>query len=265
LTEIGPGGEALVTAQAEITEDLLLGGRVRLLQPAKGYRAGMDAALLAAACQLKPGERALEAGCGAGAVLFQAAARLPEGRFTGVERDPFALSLAERNIALNGMQDRIEARAGDVGRGFAAHGFLAPGEAPFDLALANPPFYDDPEAMRAPHPSKRDAWIADAGLDAWIRFLLKAVREGGRVLLIHRAERLMDVLALLGGQAGSFQVRPIHPFADEPAKRVLVLAVKTGKAPLKLLPPLVLHDRSGAKHTPEAEAILRGEAGLGWL
>jgi tRNA1(Val) A37 N6-methylase TrmN6 len=258
--------EARDAPAVETTEDLLLGGRVRLLQPAKGYRAGMDAALLAAACDLKPAERALEAGCGAGAVIFQAAARCPKARLTGVERDPDALALAERNIGLNGVRDRVEVRQGDVGRGFAGQGFLKPGEAPFDLALANPPFFDDPEALRPPHPSKRDAWIADAGLDAWTRFLLKAVREGGRILMIHRAERLMDVLALLGGQAGSFQVRPIHPFADEPAKRVLVLAVKTGKAPLKLLPPLVLHDRSsGEKHTPEAEAILRGETALRWL
>jgi tRNA1(Val) A37 N6-methylase TrmN6 len=46
---------------------------------------------------------------------------------------------------------------------------------------------------------------------------------------------------------------------------VLVRAVKTGKAPLVLLPPLVLHPREGAKHTDEAEAVLRGEAALGWL
>ncbi len=248
-----------------ITEDLLLNGRVRLLQPAKGYRAGMDAALLAAACDLAPGERALEAGCGAGAVLFQASARWPQGRLTGVERDTDALALAQRNVVLNGAEDRVAVRAGDVGRGFAGQGFLEPGETPFDLAVANPPFFDDPNALRAPAPEKRDAWIADTGLDAWTRFLLKAVREGGRVIIIHRADRLFDVLALMGGQAGSFQVRPIHPFADEPAKRVLVRAVKTGKAPLKLLPPLVLHDRSGAKHTPEAEAILRGEAALEWM
>lgn len=254
-----------VAPATETTEDLLLGGRVRLLQPAKGYRAGMDAALLAAACDLQPGERALEAGCGAGAVLFQAARRFPEACLTGIERDPEALALAERNIALNDAEGRVTVRPGDVGRGFAGQGFLAPGEAPFDLALANPPFFDDPDALRAPHPSKRDAWIADTGLDAWTRFLLKAVKDGGRVLIIHRAERLMDVLALLGGQAGSFQIKPIHPFAGEPAKRVLVLAVKGGKAPLKLLPALVLHDRaSGEKHTPDAEAILRGEAKLSW-
>ena len=252
-------------AAAEVTEDRLLDGRVRLRQPAKGYRAGLDAALLAAALDLTRGERALEAGCGAGAVLFQASARFPEARLTGVERDPEALALAQQNIALNDAQSRVQVRLGDVGRGFAGQGFLEPGEPPFDLGLANPPFFDDPNALRAPSPEKRGAWIADTGLDAWTRFLLKAVREGGRIVMIHRADRLFDLIALLAGGAGSFQVRAIHPHADAPAKRVLVQAVKTGKAPLKLLPPLVLHDRgSGEKHTAEAEAILRGEAGLPW-
>jgi len=82
--------------------------------------------------------------------------------------------------------------------------------------------------------------------------------------LIHRADRLADLLALLGDKAGSFAIRPIQPFAEEPAKRVLVRAIKTGKAPLRLLPPLVLHGASGAKHTPESEALLRGEAALDW-
>jgi len=90
------------------------------------------------------------------------------------------------------------------------------------------------------------------------------VREGGTITLIHRADRLADILALLADKAGSFQVRPVHPYADEPAKRVLVRAVKTGKAPLRLLPALVLHARDGGKHTPEAEAILRGRGELAW-
>ncbi len=251
-----PGGE--------FTEDRLMGGRVRLRQPKEGYRAGMDAALLAAAVDAEAGERVLEAGCGAGAALFQAAARRPEACFIGVERDLAALALAEQNVGLNGASGRVQVRAGDVGRGFAGQGFLKPGEPPFDLAFANPPFFDDPGAIRGPAPAKQAAWIADVGLDAWIRFLLKAVKDGGRVIVIHRAERLFDVIALLGAQAGSFQVRPVHPFADEPAKRVLVRAVKGGRAPMQLLPPLVLHDRSGAKHTAEAEAVLRGEEELAW-
>ena len=83
--------------------------------------------------------------------------------------------------------------------------------------------------------------------------------------MIHRADRLADLLALLGAKAGSFQIRPVHPHADEPAGRVLVRAVRGGRTPLRLLPALVLHARGGAKHRPQAEAILRGAADLPWL
>ena len=243
----------------DLTEDGLLDGRVRLRQPRAGYRAGLDAALLAAACDAAPGERAIDAGCGAGGAMLAAAIRRPGARFTGVERDADAVALARENIALNGLEDRAEVIEGDVAAGFRTLGLE-----PFDHALCNPPFFDDPAELRAPHPAKTGAWMADAGLAAWAAFLIKAVREGGTITVIHRADRLADLLALLGGKAGSFRIRPIHPFADEPAKRVLVRAVKTGKAPLVLLPPLILHERGGGKHTAEVEAILRGQAALDW-
>ncbi len=94
---------------------------------------------------------------------------------------------------------------------------------------------------------------------------MKAVRDGGTITLIHRAERLADLLALLGPRAGSFQIRPVQPFADEPAGRVSCAPCAAAKRRLRLLPALVLHERGGAKHTPAAEAILRGEADLTWL
>jgi tRNA1(Val) A37 N6-methylase TrmN6 len=220
----------------------------------------MDAALLAAAVRATAGERVIEAGCGAGGALMQVGARCPGVALVGLERDRAMVDLARENAALNGAEDRIEVRVGDVAAGFRALDLP-----PFDWAISNPPFFDDASAMRAPGPGKRDAWMADDGLEAWTRFLLKAVREGGGIVVIHRADRLPDLLALLGDKAGSLAIRPVHPFADQPAKRVLVRAIKTGKAPLKLLPPLVMHERgSEAKHTPEAEAILRGEAGLDW-
>ncbi len=243
----------------DTVENGLLDGRVRLRQPARGYRAGLDAALLAAAVPAAPGERVFEAGCGAGAVLMQVAARRPDVALTGLERDPAMAALAVGNAALNGVGERMAIRQGDV-----AAGFRALGMEPFDWAVSNPPFFDDAGALRAPAEGKRGAWMADDGLAAWTGFLLKAVREGGRIVVIHRADRLADLLALLGEKAGSFTVRPVHPFADEPAKRVLVQAIKTGRAPLRLLPPLVLHDRAGGKHTAETEAILRGRAALDW-
>ncbi len=219
----------------------------------------MDAALLAAACDASEGARVLEAGCGAGGALLAAAVRRPGASFLGVERDAAAAALARLNAQANGLQDRVEIVEGDVATPFKRLALQ-----PFDAVMANPPFFDDPGALRAPTPEKLGAWMADGGLAAWIGFLSKAVREGGSITVIHRADRLADILALLAPKAGSFQIRPIHPHADAPAKRVLVRALKTGKAPLQLLPALVLHPREGAKHTDEAEAILRGEAALAW-
>ena len=242
---------------AGFTCDALMGGRVRLRQAKPGYRAGLDAALLAASLGLQPGERGFEAGCGAGAALLQAAVRSPSAELVGMERDPAALALARENIVLNGLEARVSAVAGEVGARFSALGLQ-----PFDAAFANPPFFDDPSALRAPSPERRGAWMADDGLDGWTGFLLKAVREGGRIVLVHRADRLADLLAGLGRGAGSFRIRPVHAFAERPAKRVLVQAVKAGRAPLVLLPPLVL--REGEAGRPDAEAILRGEAHLGW-
>jgi tRNA1(Val) A37 N6-methylase TrmN6 len=241
------------------TEDGFLGGRLRLRQARRGYRAGMDAALLAAACDAGPGQIVVEAGCGPGAALLSAALRRPQSRFVGVERDPAALNLALANIAANGLQDRVQAIGGDIVQKPASLGLN-----PFDAALANPPFFDDPAAIRGPAPERVGAYMADDGLEAWARFLLKAVREGGTMTMIHRADRLADILALLGAGAGSFRIRPVQPFADEPAKRVLVRAIKTGKAPLVLLPALVLHERAGGAHTAQADAILRGEAEVSW-
>jgi tRNA1(Val) A37 N6-methylase TrmN6 len=244
----------------EITEDAVLGGRVRLRQAARGYRAGLDAALLAAACDAEPGQRVIEAGCGVGGALLAAAVRRPGVAFTGIERDAAAAALGRENIVLNGLSDRVEMIEGDVGLRFSGLGLPH-----FDAGMANPPFFDDANAMRGPSEARRAAWMADDGLEAWIGFLSKAVREGGTITLIHRADRLADILGLLAPKAGSVQVLPVHPFADAAAKRVLVRAIKTGKAPLRVLPPLILHDQDGGKHTPEAEAILRGQSAIDWL
>jgi len=241
----------------DTTENTLLDGRVRLRQRARGYRAGMDAALLAAAVEAKSGDTVIEAGCGAGAVLTQIAARCPSVSLTGIELDPAAASLARQNAVLNGIESRMDVFGADVAAGFRALDLP-----PFDWAISNPPFFDDENALRPPSPEKRNAWMADDGLAVWTDFLVRAVRDGGRIVMIHRADRLADILALLGKKCGSFVIQPVHPFADTPAKRVIVRAIRTGKAPLRLLPPLILHDRQDGKHSAEAEAILRGRAAL---
>ncbi|MDT8344261.1 MAG: methyltransferase, partial [Thermohalobaculum sp.] len=86
-----------------LTEDRLLGGRVRLLQPGAGYRAATDPVLLAAAVPARPGERVLELGIGAGAATLCLAARVAGLVHAGLEIQPDYLALAARNAALNGV------------------------------------------------------------------------------------------------------------------------------------------------------------------
>lgn len=231
-----------------------LGGKIRLHQARDGYRAGLDAALLAAAIHLKPGDRAAEFGCGAGAALLGAAVLNPGARLTGVERDGAAAALALSNTDLNALTDRVEIVEADA---------LARRTDPLlDAVFFNPPFFDDPNALRAPKAGKTGAWMNEAGLSAWIEAGLRRLKEGGVLTLVHRADALAAILAPLQGRAGDIAVLPVQGREGAPAKRVIVAARKVSKAPLRLLAPLVLHPDAGSAYTSRAQALLKGEARL---
>tara|TARA_R110000868_G_scaffold158190_4_gene386150 strand:- start:4956 stop:5684 length:729 start_codon:yes stop_codon:yes gene_type:complete len=236
---------------SETTLDLILDGKIRLRQSAAGYRAGMDALFLAAMLEAKPGDHLVEFGCGPGAALLTSAYRLPECRFTGIEIDPEAVDLARENIAANEMEARVTVRQGDIAE--AMDGLKA------SQVFFNPPFFDDPRAMRIPKAEKQRAWLAgDVPLAEWVKAAARVLEPRGRLSLIHRADALAEILAGLGKTFGSVAIRPVQPRAGRPAKRVLVTARLGGKAPLVLLPALILHEGEG--HSAEADAILRGRA-----
>jgi tRNA1(Val) A37 N6-methylase TrmN6 len=73
--------------------------------------------------------------------------------------------------------------------------------------------------------------------------------------LIWRADGLSDVLKALAADFGAVAIRPVHGRADVPAIRVLVRASKGVRAPLALLPGLILNDSSG-RPTLEADVVL---------
>lgn len=238
---------------SETTLDGLLDGRVQLRQSAHGYRAGMDAVLLAASLAAKPGELLVEFGCGPGAALLCAAQRMPACSYLGIEIDPQAVELAAGNIAANRLGERVRVRQGDIAKP------LGPLKAA--QVFFNPPYFDDPATLRLPKAEKQRAWLAgDARLPDWIDAAVRVLEPKGRLTLIHRADALGDILAALAPRFGSVAIRPVHPRAERPAKRVLVTARLGGKAPLVILPPLLLHDDGEAAHTAEADAILRGQA-----
>jgi tRNA1(Val) A37 N6-methylase TrmN6 len=241
----------------DTTEDRFLDGAITVFQPARGYRAGMDAVLLAASLSGKDRESFAEAGCGAGAALLCGAHRLAGCAFIGFERDAAALELAGRGIAANGLGGRVSLRPQDVGERPANL------ENQFDQAFSNPPFFE-PGTVRAPIAERQAAYMAETPLKAWILFLHHITKPGGRITLIHRAAVLGDLLELLGPRTGEIEVLPIRPAPGEAAGRVLIRGRKgLRRGPVTLYDGLALHDAPGGPASRRAAEALRGGA-LEW-
>jgi tRNA1(Val) A37 N6-methylase TrmN6 len=243
---------------AELSEDDVLGGALRLRQPRRGHRVGHDAILLAAACPVCPGDAVVDLGAGVGAAGLALAARARDITVTLVEIGPELAALAAENASLNGLADRVRSVTLDVlapARAFAAAG-LAPQS--FARVLMNPPFNDTSRHQTSRDSGRRRAHAAPRdSLAAWIKAAGRLLRPRGTLSLIFRADGLADLVRLIDPAFGALTVQPVHPRAEEPAIRILLRAAKGSRGPLTLLPGLVLNDSAGHP-TPEADAVLRG-------
>jgi tRNA1(Val) A37 N6-methylase TrmN6 len=250
--------EAKEPARAvEISADRLLDGRVCLRQPLTGYRAAIDPVFLAAAVPAEPGESLLDLGCGAGAAALCLLARMPGTRVTGLDIQAELVRLAGENGRGNGWGARFLPLAGDVARPPPR---LAPGS--FHHVLCNPPQLLAGRARPAADPGRDLASREGAArLVDWVATALAMVRPKGTVTVIHRADRLDDLLAAVSGRAGELVVFPLWPGAGKPAKRVILRARKEAATPLRLAAGLVLHQADGS-FTPAAHAVLREGKGL---
>lgn len=233
----------------ETSEDRFLGGRVVVRQPEDGFRAGLDAVMLAAAVPASPGETALELGAGAGTASLCLARRVENLTIAGLEIDERLADLANANAAANGMDGRVLFISGDA---------LDPPAAlrrPFDHVFCNPPFH---EGEVSPDPARARALQDDGRLAGWLAAGLKRTVSSGTFTAILRADRLGEALAVLPGRG--LAIFPLWPRAGIAAKRVIVQLRQGSRAPLRLLPGLALHAAEG-RYTPEADAVLKeGEA-----
>lgn len=247
-------------AAEDVTEDRLLDGRLRLLQPRTGFRAGPDALFLAAACPARAGESVLDLGCGVGTAALALALRVGGLDPHGLERAPETATLARRNAALNAI-------ALTVHDGDAAAPPPALKSRAFDHVIANPPFFPA-GSTAAPDPA-RDAARREGAMRAgdWARAGLRRLRQGGRLTLIHAVEKLPELLGALEGRAGDIAVLPLAPREGRPARRIILTARKDRFGPFRLAAPLVLHAgpahlADGDDYSDAARAILRDAAPL---
>jgi len=245
-------------ADTELSDDKFLCGRLRLLQPVKGYRAATDPVLLAAACPAEPGQAVLDLGCGAGAAVLCLGRRVPDLALAGLELQPAYADLARRNALRNDIP--VEMHEGDLTRIPAAL------RRDFDHVIANPPYYP-PGGSPSPVAARARAMQVDTPLAEWVRAATRRLRPGGWLTLICGTDGLPEVLAALAPKLGSAAVLPLAPREGKPALRVILQARKGGRAAFRLLAPLVIHQGSAhdgdrESYTPAANAVLRDGADL---
>lgn len=236
------------------TDDRLLDGRVRLIQSRAGYRAAIDPVLLAAAVPARAGQAALDLGAGSGAVGLCLASRVSGIAVTALERQPDAVLLCRRNVAANGCEGAITVVEADLAQ--------LPGTllGRFDHVAANPPYIGRHEGTRPPD-AGRAAAHANGDLDLWVIAAHDALRPKGWLTLIHRADRVDRIMALLAGRFGAVTLIPLWPRRGAPAKRVIVRARKGARSPGQVTAGLVLHRADGG-YTGAALAVLRDLAAI---
>jgi tRNA1(Val) A37 N6-methylase TrmN6 len=263
----------------------VLNKRVRLLQPADGFRTSIDAILLAAACPAEAGQRILDLGCGVGTAGICLLWRVQGAQLNGIDIQAAHIELAQQNAALNGCADRAVFMAGDVAQR-AQH---QDGRKPvFDHVICNPPFLEDGTYLKAEHPERAIALghqshsnsikgphpfplpegegdrpppasgrRSGEGLQTWIDASYYQLKDGGVLTMIHRADHTDKIIQAFGRRFGATEIFPLWPHAGEAAKRVIIRTRKGRKTGAILYPGLVLHEADGS-YTAAAEAVLRG-------
>ena len=243
------------------TSDQFMAGRMVLEQPLRGHRIGTDALLLAATSRPLAVGNVADFGAGVGGAGIATVVLAASQSLTLVELDPVLASIAARNLTLNRVQhgralslDILAVPAKRHAAGLTANSM--------DHVMMNPPFRDEAAMRASPDPQRRLAHtMPDEALDLWVRAAAHHLVANGTFALIHRADAVGLVLAACHGRFGAIGLRFVHPKADAPAIRLLLTGLKGSRAPMRILPALVLHEADG-RFTALSEAIHKGDAAL---
>lgn len=243
-----------------VIETTLLNGRVALLQPKKGFHASIDTVFLAAAVPVKEKAHILDAGCGVGSGGLCVLARSRSVRLTGIDIQPELIDLARQNAALNEVEHLCRFVAGDIRK----EKDIA--DDAFSVVMMNPPYQEG--GTHTPSPTRNKALshgedASGAGLDDWIKYAHKKLKQGGTLVMIHRADRMNDIISALERRRwfGSFVIFPLYSRHGDDAKRVIIRARKERYAPTVLKAGLVIHEKDG-KYTDGAQRILSAAEAL---
>ena len=246
----------------EFTKDSFLGGGIKIWQPKKGYRAGIDPILLAASVNVSAGQKVLDLGCGVGTASFAIGYRVKNVELYGIEIQKVFADLADLNSKENGIEFQVEcSNISNLSSNITSKNF--------DHVIANPPYFDRKSSVRGINLSKEKSFGDTRPISEWLKVAAKRAKPKGFVHFIVRSDRLMEIFTNMPNSLGSLVITPVISRKNENAKLTILHAKKNGRAGFIISSPIVLHplkSDSREKYVPEVDKVLRNGASLiNWI
>lgn len=225
----------------EKIEDLQCKG-LRIIQNKKWFCFGMDAVLLANYCDLKKGSKVVDLGTGTGIIPLILYAKKDISTAVGVEIQPEVAEMATRSIKLNNLEDKIKTINVDL-KEITNH--LEPYS--YDVVVSNPPYKLVNSGIKNPSDQKAiSRHEVMCTLEDVIKNASKLLKQYGKFYMIHRPDRLVDIMCLLREyKLEPKRIRFIHPHVNDKPNMVIIQASKNGNKELKFDPPLYVYNENG--------------------
>ena len=226
----------------ERLDDLQRDG-MKLIQRPDVFRCGTDSVLLADFAAPRPKDKAIDLGCGTGAIALLMAAHRPGIGVDAVEIQEEVADMARRSVAFNRMEDRVRVFNMDM-----RDAWRTLGAGQYTLAVCNPPYSRQGAALESESEAKRLA-RHEGGLTPGdiARAASMLIKNGGRFCVVYPAPRAFEMMrAMWENRLAPKRIRTVHGVAGRAPKFVLMDAVKGGGEGLHWLEPLVLRNEDGS-------------------
>lgn len=236
--------------------DHLLGENLRIIQSPSVFAFSLDTVLLAKFVYVPIQKGNLLDLCTGNGVIPLLLSKRTKGDITGVEIQQRIYSMAKRSIEFNKLGHQIEMIHGDI-----KDMPIELGHGKFDIVTCNPPYFPTPKQDEI----NENEHLAIARheiyctLEDVVRVSSQLVKQGGKVALVHRPGRLLDIVTLMR----KYRIEPkrlqfVYPKAGKEANTLLIEGIKDGKPDLKILQPLIVYNEEN-EYTKELQTILYGE------
>ncbi len=225
----------------------LLNKNLKIIQRSDCFNFSIDSLLISEFLNIsKNTKKIVDLGTGNAAIplFLSKKSNLKILKIYGIEIQKVSSDLAIRNIKLNNLEEKIEIINDNMKNYFK---YFTKGS--IDIVVSNPPFFklnENPDLLNAKETLSIARHEIEITLEEIIDISFNLLKDRGYFYLVHRADRLSDILTLLRNKKLEVKkIRLCYTTKKKNAKIVLIEAIKNGKVGLSILPPLVINKENG--------------------